>query len=117
MSYRPNLSASWERLEKTLQVSGKIGHLINGRQLLPQLADQEMIESTRNQNVIWDDIISPFFDLHEYDMTSLSPKRGFYDNAPFPCPQKLLTVNNFRWVKRMNTGQGKIPLNRQERIS
>lgn len=106
MSYRPDITAPWECLDKRLQVSGKHGHLISGRTLLPQFADTKMIDSTREQVVAWNDIISPFFDLHELP-SAFEVNRGFHDKAPFPCPQKLLTINNFRWTTRMNTGQGK----------
>ena len=106
MSYRPDISAPWSFGEENIQVSGKHGHLVSGRRLMPLFADNDRIEATRDEHVVWDDIISPFFDMHQLP-SNFIPNCGFHDNAPFPCPQKLITINNFRWRTRMNMGQGK----------
>ena len=108
-SYRVDLSAPWERFNEKLQVNGKIGHLICGKKLLPLFGSTEEIENSRNVELTWEDVISPFFDMKQYP-TIFQANRGFYDNAPFPCPQKLMLLNSWRWKSRMKIGQGELSI-------
>ncbi|XP_057295805.1 39S ribosomal protein L37, mitochondrial-like [Hydractinia symbiolongicarpus] len=105
LNYRPDLAAPWERLGKKIQVTGKHGHLISGKTPLPLFADEQEVANTKTEDVIWDDIISPFFDLHPYQCI-FEPDSGFLPGAPYPCPQTLLITNPWRWKSRMNSGQG-----------
>jgi len=105
MSFRPDIVAPWERDEQKLQVCGKHGHLVRGKSLLPIFANADEIEETRNVGVIWDDIISPFFDLHQYPSKFIA-NQGFHQDSPYPCPQTLLITNPQQWTSRVNTGQG-----------
>jgi len=105
LSYRPDLVAPWERFGEKIQVSGKYGHLVSGRKLLPLFADEADIERSRDVQVEWDDVISPFFDIHPLE-TQFEANRGFHPDAPFPCPQKLLTLNNHFWKPSIHFGQG-----------
>ena len=88
-----------------MQVNGKLGHLICGKKLLPTFASHNEIEESRDTDIIWDDVISPFFDMQQFP-TQFEPNRGFYDNSPFTCPQNLILLNSWRWKTRMKTGQG-----------
>jgi len=105
ISFRPDLQAPWERLNKKIQISGKHGHLVCGKTLLPLFSTSDEVEKSCDMNLQWDDIISPFFDLHEIT-SRFESERGFYDGSPFPCPQTLLVMNDPYWFTRMNTGQG-----------
>ena len=105
MSYRPDMLAPWERLANKIQVSGKHGHLISGKSLLPQFAYENEIAVTQDEDLIWDDVISPFFDLHSLP-SIFQANSGFHANSPFPCPQTLIIINPYTWKARMNTGQG-----------
>ena len=102
-SYRPDIAAPWERLGQKIQVSGKIGHLVNGNSLLSLFSDD--ISSSCNETLKWDDIISPFFDLNTCK-TKFLPRSGFYENSLYPHPQTLLIINPFSWYTRFTTGQG-----------
>jgi len=104
LTYRTDLRAPWVRLGNNIQVCGKHGHLISGKRLLPLFADAEEIQKTNDEALSWDDIISPFFDLHP-TMSDFHLNRGFYDDSPYPCPQTLLIVNPRWWKSRFNSGQ------------
>jgi len=105
MSYKPSVVAPWERLGKNIQVSGKHGHLVNGKTLLPLFASMEEVEATKNEEVQWDDVISPFFEFPEAQ-THFQPNRGFHEAAPYPCPQTLFIINPTYYHAHINTGQG-----------
>lgn len=104
-SYRPDIMAPWSRNGENIQITGKTGHLVSGRKLLKPFAGEEEIKSSDHQQIVWDDIISPFFDLHQLP-TIFEPNSGFHPGAPFPCPQKLLTFNPHYWKPTMHFGQG-----------
>jgi len=104
LSYGSEVCAPWERLGKKIQVSGRHGHLISGKKLLPLFAGRDEIESTRGIDVSWMDLISPFFDLQEYE-TNFTPESGFHPDTPFPCPQTLIAINPLRMKSHQNTGQ------------
>uniref|UniRef100_T2M6H3 Large ribosomal subunit protein mL37 n=1 Tax=Hydra vulgaris TaxID=6087 RepID=T2M6H3_HYDVU len=101
-SYRPDIAAPWERLGQKLQVTGKIGQLVSGNSLLPLFTED--ISSSSNEILKWDDVISPFFDLHTYE-TKFLPRSGFHEGSPYPYPQTLLINNPFNWYTRYTTGQ------------
>lgn len=82
-----------------------MGHLISGRKLLTPFADEGIIQGTSDVTIKWDDIISPFFDLNKQD-TIFQANRGVHPGSPFPCPQKLMALNNHFFTPTMHFGQG-----------
>lgn len=106
MTYRTDIRAPWIRLGNKIQVTGKHGHLISGKNLLPLFADDSEIQETSDAAMSWDDVLSPFFDLHP-TTTNFEFNRGFYEGSPYPCPQTLLIVNPRYWKERFNVGQGR----------
>ena len=105
ISYRPDLVAPWQRNGTKIQVSGKFGHLINGRNLITPFAERAVVDITLNEDVVWDEVTSPFFDIHQLESV-FQPNRGFYSDSPFPCPQKMMALNNHFWTPTMHFGQG-----------
>jgi len=105
ISYRPDLVAPWQRNGDKIQVSGKVGHLINGRKLITPFAERAVVESTLKEDIVWDEVISPYFDIHQMESV-FAPNRGFYSGAPFPCPQKMMALNNHFWKPTNHFGQG-----------
>jgi len=105
LSYRTDIAAPWERLGEKIQVTGKMGHLISGLKILAPFADKESVQGTANENLQWDDIISPFFDLPQLE-TVFEANSGVHPGSPFPCPQKLMALNQHFWTPTMHFGQG-----------
>ena len=64
-------------------------------------------KGTADENLQWDDIISPFFDLPQLE-TVFEANGGLHPGSPFPCPQKLMTLNRHFWTPTMHFGQGLI---------
>jgi len=105
-TYETDLVAPWERLGEKIQVTGRLGHLISGKQLMRLFADEEEIMTTCDTDISWDDVISPFFDMHQQDRSYFVPNSGFHADTPFPCPQTLLVKCPVHWETRYSTGQG-----------
>jgi len=105
MTFGTDLVAPWTRLGTKVQVSGRHGHLISGKKMLPLFAGEDEIAATCDVDMSWNDVISPFFDLHP-TRSNFSAVNGFLPGSKYPYPQMLIVKNPFGWKTRFNTGQG-----------
>lgn len=91
LTYKPHVSAYWER-EHKIQVAGHVGFLLSSKNPLEQVADRNEVIKTKEIKVEKPDIISPLFHLNTSKKTNPKIETGFYNNSPFPYPHMLIMV-------------------------
>lgn len=105
LSHRTQVTAPWTRLGDEIEVRGALdGHMINGKHMLPLFASHDEVAASAEHPISWDDIISPFFDMHKAAAQG-RPNSGFHKDAPFPFPQTLILLKDMSWRTHMRTGQ------------
>ena len=110
LTYKPHVSAYWERAHK-IQVAGHVGFLLSSKNQLKQVADSEEVKKTKEIEVEKPDIISPLFHLNTSKKTNPKFETGFYNNSPFPYPHTFIMVcEDIKQNTSQLVGQGKVQM-------
>jgi len=108
---RPHLCASWESRGEKFQLRGpnRLSELIYSKEMQPLFANEDEVNSTTNEDIVWDDVISPHFDMHKrlVRFKNESPFNTSSDTKlPFPHPHTLLNYTKpMRVYKTQVTGR------------
>ena len=110
LTYKPHVSAYWER-EHKIQVAGHYGFLLSSKNPLKQVADRNEVIKSKEIEVEKPDIISPLFHLNTSKKTNLKVETGFYNNSPFPNPHTFIMVcEDIKQNTSQLVGQGEVQM-------
>ena len=107
VSYEPYVSASFQRNDLNIQIGGKYGMLLMSDKPPETFApDRDILESA-DEEIVWDDVISPAFHMFEKSNTNFRTIKSFRDGAPYPHPHTLFIVHTGMNKTSQLVGHGK----------